>query len=170
MSLGKLRFICWDKGLSIGKIAFLRGETKQVSCAFLVTKPRKFFQASRIGRQTILGKFDWPACWLQLAVSHPCICESRGFHVFPLLRTAFYKLNHNSPGICVVKHKGVNSWLLGSELPSHRLLVRLAFARGHNFFCIAELHGIIRPVCNAEDNVLRRGDTKGLQRLEAYFG
>ena len=62
MSLGKLRFICWDKRLSIGKIAFLRGETKQVSCAFLITKPHKFFQASRIGRQTILGKFDWPAC------------------------------------------------------------------------------------------------------------
>ena len=72
MSLGKLRFLCWDKGLSIGKIAFLRGETKQVSCAFLVTKPRNFFQASRIGRQTILGKFDWPACRLQPAVSHPC--------------------------------------------------------------------------------------------------
>ena len=77
MSLGKLRFLCWDKGLSIGKITFLRGETKQVSCAFLVTKPRNFFQASRIGQQTILGKFDWPACRLQPAVSHPCECEKK---------------------------------------------------------------------------------------------
>ena len=40
------------KGLSIAKIAFLRGETKQVSCTFfLVTKPRNFFS----------GQSDWLA-------------------------------------------------------------------------------------------------------------
>ena len=42
---------------------------------FFSNKTTQFFQASRIGRQTILGKFVWPACRLQPAVSHPCRCS-----------------------------------------------------------------------------------------------
>ena len=40
---------------------------------FFGNKTTQFFQASWFGRQTILGKFDWPACRLQPAVSHPCL-------------------------------------------------------------------------------------------------